>query len=259
MPSTLNCANYVYFLALEKCLELQNTKAVSFMTTELLNLHRGQGDVWKICSRDDVHFCHLCRLGRDIVWRETGRCPDISEYISMILDKTGGLFRMAVGLMQCFSSNTEDYTELVNLMAIYFQVRDDLINLANTSYHKNKSFCEDLTEGKFSFPLIHGECTRLVALVLLRRTNRSDFAVGIQNSPPGDTRLLAILKQRTQDDDVKLCAVNYLRETTKSFEFTKSYLKSTRAKIVEELDKIGGHTEIEKLMDLFAKEVDACT
>lgn len=75
----------------------------------------------------------------------------------MILDKTGGLFRMAVGLMQCFSSNDEDYTELVNLMAIYFQVRDDLINLANTKYHKHKSFCEDLTEGKFSFPIIHGK------------------------------------------------------------------------------------------------------
>ena len=43
VPSTLNCANYVYFLALESCLELQNTEAVAFMTAELLNLHRGQG------------------------------------------------------------------------------------------------------------------------------------------------------------------------------------------------------------------------
>ena len=26
-------------------------------------------------------------------------------------------------------------------------------------YEKNKSYCEDLTEGKFSFPLIHGVLT----------------------------------------------------------------------------------------------------
>ena len=32
---------------------------------------------------------------------------------------------------------------LCNLIMCYFQ------------YEKNKSYCEDLTEGKFSFPLIH--------------------------------------------------------------------------------------------------------
>ena len=86
----------------------------------------------------------------------------------------------------------------------------------------------------------------------------SDLSVGIQHSPPGDTRLLSILKQRTNDDDVKMCAVNYLRDTTKSFEFTKSYLNETRDKIGKELAKLGGHAQIEKLMAVFAKDVDEC-
>ena len=51
---------------------------------ELLNLHRGQG--------------------QDILWREQCICPTEAQYRQMVLDKTGGLFRLAVGLMQAFRS-----------------------------------------------------------------------------------------------------------------------------------------------------------
>jgi len=30
------------------------------------------------------------------------------------------------------------------------------MNLQSTEYADNKGFCEDLTEGKFSFPVVHG-------------------------------------------------------------------------------------------------------
>ena len=93
---------------------------------ELLRLHRGQG--------------------RDIHWRDTGVCPTEDEYNAMVIDKTGGLFRLAVGLMQAFSTTNLnlDFTPLLNKLALYFQIRDDLINLADTEYMKSKSFCEDL-------------------------------------------------------------------------------------------------------------------
>ena len=75
----------------------------------------------------------------------------------MVQDKTGGLFRLAVGLMQAFATDHQatDFSSLVNNLALYFQIRDDYINLADEEYMKSKSFCEDLTEGKFSFPIIH--------------------------------------------------------------------------------------------------------
>ena len=40
-------------------------------------------------------------------------------------------------------------------LGLYFQIRDDYCNLSLKEYSENKSFCEDLTEGKFSFPIIH--------------------------------------------------------------------------------------------------------
>jgi hypothetical protein len=49
-----------------------------------------------------------------------------------------------------------DYVPLVNLISIYFQIRDDYMNLQSSEYADNKGYCEDLTEGKFSFPVVHG-------------------------------------------------------------------------------------------------------
>lgn len=81
-PSVINGANYVYFLAMKEVYDLQNPLAVKVFTEELLNLHRGQG--------------------QDIHWRDHSRCPSEEQYKRMVLDKTGGLFRLAVGLMQSF-------------------------------------------------------------------------------------------------------------------------------------------------------------
>jgi geranylgeranyl diphosphate synthase type 3 len=77
VATTINSANYAYFLALEKCHALENTEAMNVFVGEMLNLHRGQG--------------------HDILWREDGRCPTEEEYLNMVRDKTGGLFRLAVG------------------------------------------------------------------------------------------------------------------------------------------------------------------
>jgi len=77
IATTINTANYAYFLALEKCHALRSPEAMNVFVGEMLNLHRGQG--------------------HDIIWRDDGRCPTEEEYLNMVTDKTGGLFRLAVG------------------------------------------------------------------------------------------------------------------------------------------------------------------
>ena len=78
--------------------------------------------------------------------------------------------------MQAFSADHRDYIPLVNELGLMYQVLDDYLNLQSTEYHHNKSFCEDLTEGKYSFPVVHSVSPLLVPILIVWmacRSNRS--------------------------------------------------------------------------------------
>ena len=215
VPATINTANYVYFLALDKVHNsLHNEQATRVFVNELLNLHRGQG--------------------HDIQWRDAIKCPTEEEYLVMISDKTGGLFRLAVGLLQAFATKhvDTDFTNLVNNLAMYFQIRDDFINLADEEYMKSKSFCEDLTEGKFSLPVIH--CVR---------------------SNPDDTRLLNILKQRTNDTDVKRYAQRILKEAG-SLEYTRRKCSELKRQIIQEIESLGGNPPLLQIIQMLDLQLE---
>jgi geranylgeranyl diphosphate synthase type 3 len=59
----------------------------------------------------------------------------------MVLDKTGGLFRLAVGLMISFKpdEDPDKFKTLVDRLALYFQIRDDLVNLASDAYVRERN------------------------------------------------------------------------------------------------------------------------
>lgn len=135
VASTINAANYAMIYALEKTQQLGHPMATKVYTEQLLELHRGQGI--------------------EIYWRDNFQCPSEDEYKEMTIKKTGGLFMLAIRLMQLFSENKSDFTNITAILGLYFQIRDDYCNLQLQEYSENKSYCEDLTEGKFSFPIIH--------------------------------------------------------------------------------------------------------
>jgi geranylgeranyl diphosphate synthase type 3 len=93
---TINSANYVYFCALQELQKLKNPKAITIYTEELLNLHRGQG--------------------MDLFWRDTLTCPSEDDYLEMVGNKTGGLFRLAVKLMQAESKSLKLVSRLVSCL-----------------------------------------------------------------------------------------------------------------------------------------------
>ncbi|KAF2721957.1 terpenoid synthase [Polychaeton citri CBS 116435] len=223
---TINSANYIYFAALQELFKLGNPECIRIYTEELLNLHRGQG--------------------MDLFWRDTLTCPSEDDYLEMVGNKTGGLFRLAIKLMcaespshnldQIHASSFQDsptsaatmngkaplssgfradYVPLVNTVGLLYQILDDYRNLSDTLYTNNKGLCEDLTEGKFSFPIIHAI--------------RSD---------PSNLVLINILKQKTQDEEVKRYAVGYM-EKMGSFSYTRRVLRGLTKKahgLVEEVD-----------------------
>ncbi|KAJ7782209.1 farnesyltranstransferase [Mycena maculata] len=213
VPQTLNAANYVYFLAYHELLGMQTARLsehelIAMVTDELLCLHRGQG--------------------LELLWRDSLHCPTEEEYVDMVNNKTGGLLRIAIKLMMaCATTNVdEDYVPLINLIGIYYQIRDDLMNLQSPLYSTNKGFAEDLTEGKFSFPIVHGV--------------RAD---------PSNREIINVLQKRPSSPTRKTHAIEYLKTQTRSFDYTLSVLGKLEAQARAEVVRLGGNTGLDRIVD----------
>lgn len=204
VATTINTANYVYFLCMQKVLELNHPDAMKAFTEQLLELHRGQG--------------------MDIYWRDASICPSEAEYRAMVLRKTGGLFGLAVRLMQLFSECTLDFSNLLECLGLHFQIRDDYANLKSKDYEANKSFAEDFTEGKFSFPIIHSI-----------------------HATPMNHQVINILRQRTEDNELKRFAITCI-EASGSFDYTRTVLEGLEADSLAELKKLGGNKMLHALI-----------
>jgi geranylgeranyl pyrophosphate synthase len=74
-----------------------------------------------------------------------------------------------------YNADSSDYVPVVNLIGILFQIRDDYQNLQDTQYTNNKGLCEDITEGKFSFPIIHAILARPDDRQLISSTHLPSF------------------------------------------------------------------------------------
>ncbi|KAJ6600766.1 isoprenoid synthase domain-containing protein [Mycena sp. CBHHK59/15] len=204
IPQTINTANYVYFLAYQELLALSGDAAspsqvelVGIITSELISLHRGQG--------------------LEILWRDSLTCPSEDEYVAMvIIVQTGGLLRIGIKLlMACGTTNLDiDYVPLVNLIGVFFQIRDDYMNLKSGEYTSNKGFAEDLTEGKFSFPIV-----------------------------------LNTLRQRPRTPTLKVHTISYLDTHTHSFAYTFSVLQNLEQQTRAEVARLGGNKGLEAIID----------
>jgi geranylgeranyl diphosphate synthase, type III len=54
----------------------------------------------------------------DLYWRDSLTCPTEQEYIEMVNNKTGGLLRLAVKLMQACSSTNMSFQFSTILMVV---------------------------------------------------------------------------------------------------------------------------------------------
>lgn len=176
----------------------------------------------------------------DLYWRDTFQPPSEAEYLQMIGNKTGGLFRLILRLLRCASKCEYDIEPLVDVIGLMFQILDDYKNLTDDKvcvdrlppqiYHprektsadsdkrqmsSQKGYCEDLTEGKFSFPISH--------------------AIWVNDSSKSE--ILTVLKSKTTDDMVKAYVVQCLGKAG-SFDYTKQVLEGLYARAKSLLDAI---------------------
>jgi len=119
-----------------------------------------------------------------------------------------------------------DFVPLVNLIGVCFQIRDDYMNLKSSEYSDNKGYCEDLTEGKFSFPVVHS--------VRADESNR---------------QVLNVLQKRPTTPTTKKYIVGYMDNATNSFAYTRSVIANLEKQAYAEVARLGGNKKLEKILE----------
>ncbi|XP_063906402.1 terpene synthase-like [Zophobas morio] len=178
----------------------------------------------------------LCQgQAMETYFARNGICPTEEEYQQTVFNKTTSAISFIVSVQQLFATQykNSNFDPFLVPMGLFFQICNDYVNLASQSYAKLKVFGDDITEGIFTFPIIHGIKTH-----------------------PEDHRLLDILKQRTSDKNVKLYFIKLLEEFG-SLDYTLESLEKLKNEYMEEITKIAANPEMEKILDDALNDIEA--
>ncbi|XP_063925129.1 terpene synthase-like [Zophobas morio] len=158
--------------------------------------------------------------GLEIYFRDIQKCPTFDDYRTIVRGKSSHPVMWGIQLLKLLAKKetTEFNFDVVDKLCYFLQIYNDYINLHNTKYATVRVFCDDLDEGKFSYPIIHAI-----------------------RSHPNDRRLLDLLKKRPLDMETKKLFVNIM-DSFGSFEYTRNALEDLKNEIRADLEK----TKVEK-------------
>lgn len=202
----INSANFMFVQAVQEARKLSDPSAVDILLDDLENLYLGQS--W------------------DLYWKYNLVYPSVNGYLNMVDNKTGGMFRMLLRLMQAESARISifDFDRLSLLFGRFFQIRDDYLNLRSSAYSDQKGFCEDLDEGKFSYPIVH--CLEF-------HPQFKDHIMGIFRQRPATLTL----GSQPLSKETKMHVVDYLRAAG-TFKACWMYLTEMETEIEAEIGKL---------------------
>ena len=132
----------------------------------------------------------------DIAWhRGLVREVDDSQYLQMTLFKTGALAGFAARIAAIMADAPEERARMIQrfaeLIAVAFQIQDDILNLAGDEAKYGKEIGGDITEGKRTLIVIHA----------------------LRNLPANEAeRLRQILDMRTSDKRLIMDAIELMRK-----------------------------------------------
>ena len=137
LPLSLNAGYYSIFKSLMEISKQFNQVTSNKIIEYIFYLHEGQG--------------------MDIYYTQHKLIPSLAEYEKMMIYKTGYAFLMNLELLMDKSTNVimrKNYEKMKNILilfSIFFQIRDDYINLTDVDYWNSKGFCQDFDEEKISY------------------------------------------------------------------------------------------------------------
>jgi geranylgeranyl diphosphate synthase type 3 len=136
-PLTINAGYYSIFKSLTQITQNFRQETTNKIISYLQYLHEGQG--------------------MDIYYTQNKVIPTLEEYEKMMVYKTGYAFIMNLELLMdkstnvIFRKNYEKVKHILILFSLFFQIRDDYINLTDIDYWREKGFCQDFDEEKISY------------------------------------------------------------------------------------------------------------
>ncbi|XP_068914816.1 terpene synthase-like [Tenebrio molitor] len=209
---TINSINYTMANCIEKMLDMEEPRIIDIYIELGLDMHGGNG--------------------MEIYWRNNSICPTEKEYLDVIVPKTSSAVLLGVRVLQLYSDFSENLDRLAILLGQIFQLWNDFVNLKSDKQAQAKGYCQDISEGKFNFPIIHAIQTH-----------------------PNDDQIMNILKQRTTNNELKKYCVSLMEEYG-SFDYTLQTLDRLRNEAFEEIERLGGNPYIDHLIEYFFDKIE---
>jgi len=194
IPLTLNAGYMEIFQSLKIISTQYSSNTTNKIIEYLYYLHEGQG--------------------MDIYYTTNKIIPSLEDYTKMIVYKTG--YPMLINLELLFDKSKnvifkKKYVQFKNILinfSIFYQIRDDYINLTDVNYWKEKGFCQDFDEEKISY------------LITYFKT--------INN-----TNILELLKDKTNEGKIKILK---LFHENKLFDIIFKKLVELKKKILSDMN-----------------------
>jgi len=137
IPLSINSGYYSAFKSLTQITQNFSQQTSNKIIAYITKIHEGQG--------------------MDIYYTQNKVIPTLEEYEKMMVYKTGYAFIMNLELLMDKSTNVilkknyEKMKHILILFSLFFQIRDDYINLTDLNYWREKGFCQDFDEEKISY------------------------------------------------------------------------------------------------------------
>jgi geranylgeranyl diphosphate synthase, type III len=93
--------------------------------------------------------------GIEINWRDQKYCPTLFEYMTVAMDKWFTYMDISGALMKIMRGSDHQIEEATRVLSWFFSIINDYSDFVRSPLSEGKNFCEDMAEGKFTFPVIH--------------------------------------------------------------------------------------------------------
>ena len=201
----------------------------------------------EIFTRNATKF--LRGTGWEMEWKDNFICPSEFEYMAVTLEKWFGYMNVALELMQHMTKNNQDIAKVTKMLSWFYCIINDYSDFVKAEISEGKNLCDDLVEGKFSFPVIHAIKTKgnLEVFGEITDTNLLQKVLSCFCSTD-------MFCQRKSDIDSKFRLIEIL-EKEGSFEFTRNYLIELHKEMIDATNELGGNPLFEKTMNELLADV----